>query len=351
MCPPIFVGHVRSSKLVGSSIQALVSGKTDIYVDEISFASPVQIEGIHIVPLKVCPPGISIEGLTTPDINTRAFLVNLLNKLPPTSTAPEAGTAELISLTVRGGVQWHPIPAPRHLMRVRTLVLGGDFEVITIIIHGQVLPSLDNQTPLSLSSVPINTNAVKLTETSSSTALLQSDSSMSAGIVESASMMKIEESDSLDLWDLSSDQSIKSGLASLLIPNVEAFSARNSSEHRKLKAIRSRFPQLVGPGLQPKLIRARAGVLGRSCKRHRESVLSLSSAANLVGELFTYEERDCCSVEEYSNKSRAMGRIAELLEACWEVVGVGVGIELLFMVTACLSVVDLFSATVDTTYG
>jgi hypothetical protein len=31
---------------------------------------------------------------------------------------------------------------------VRTLLLGGDFEVITIIIHGQILPSSENQTPL-----------------------------------------------------------------------------------------------------------------------------------------------------------------------------------------------------------
>jgi hypothetical protein len=327
MYPPIFVGHVRSSHLVSSSIQALVSGKTDVFVDEISFASPVQIEGVHIVPFKVCPPGISIEGLTTPDINTRAFLVNLLNKLPPTSAAPEAGTAELISLTVRGGVQWHPIPAPRHLMRVRTLLLGGDFEVITIIIHGQILPSLDNQTPLSQDSVPINTIDVKLTETSSSTALLQqSDSSMSTVIVESTPMQKIEGSDSLGPWDLSSDQSIKSGLASLLVPNVEASAARTSSEHRKLKAIRTRFPQLV-LGLQPKLTRASAGVLGRSCKRHRESVLSLSSAANLVGELFTHEGRDCCSAEEYSVKAGAMSRIAELLGACWEVAAVAFAVS------------------------
>jgi len=311
--PPIFVGHVRSSKLLNnSSILALISGKTDVLVDEISFADPVQIEGIHIVPFKVCPPGLQIEGLTTPDINTRAFLVNLLNKLPPTAATPEPGTAELISLTVRGGVQWHSIPAPRNQMRVRTLVLDGDFEVITIIIHGQVLSSSNNQTSPSQGSLSINTIELNPVATSSSTILLPSDGAVITAKIESASM-KIELNS--DLWELNSNQTIKSGLASLLVTNTIA---TNSCEHRKLKAVRSRFPQLIST--QSKLTKACAGVLGRLCKRHRESVLSLNSAANLVGELFTHEERECCSTEEYAAKSESMDRIAQLLRACWEVV-------------------------------
>ena len=333
--PPIFVGHVRSSKTKNNSIQALISGKTDILVDEIPFAGAVFIEGIHIVPFKVCPPGFNIEGLTTPDINSRSFLINLYNKLPLTATASEAGATELISLTVRGGVQWHAIPSPRNQMPVRTLLLGGDFEVITIIIHGQVISgssdlqvnALSQQASLSNSIISASSEVIAVDTNNNSKIQLPSVDNVDTAVIVKAAPIKDDDSVINELWEVSNDQPLRSAMASLLLPDKAASATRNISEYRKLKAITARFPQLVG--LQPKLSKAAAGVLGRTCKRHRVSVVALGSAANLVEEIFRYEERECIDAEAYACKAVTLGRIAELLDACWEVVYLCIHITLI----------------------
>lgn len=99
------------------------------------------LEGVHIVPKGINPPGLEIpfEGATAPALDS--FNLEIL--------ARNVDTEELVpvlKLTVMGGVQWAPIENPLNTIAVDYLVFRGNFSTISVIIHGgeieqQVLPS------------------------------------------------------------------------------------------------------------------------------------------------------------------------------------------------------------------
>ena len=108
-------------------------------VTEISFSMPVTIEGVHIVPADMSPPGLSVEGVvgvTTPKINEGVFDVEFA-----IHTLPDYGTIKTVALLpkVSGGVMWHPFNAVDAATPTNQLIIRGTFQRMTLILHGTVL--------------------------------------------------------------------------------------------------------------------------------------------------------------------------------------------------------------------
>ena len=122
---PICVGHFSSSDVHAAKKDAALSC-------EVAFKAAHVIEGIHIVPNKVSPAGFSIEGRTLPDIQTRSFSLTIAAR----DVDRPQQLVTILSMTVSGGCQWMPIAPPFNGIAIDHLVLSGDFEVATVILHG-----------------------------------------------------------------------------------------------------------------------------------------------------------------------------------------------------------------------
>ena len=89
------------------------------------------LEGVHIVPKGINPPGIDVPftGETDPQLET--FTVEIF--------ARNVDTGELVSILrtpVTGGIQWAPIVHPLNTIAVDYLAIQGDFRCLTVILHG-----------------------------------------------------------------------------------------------------------------------------------------------------------------------------------------------------------------------
>jgi hypothetical protein len=118
--PVIFEGHIVNNS----------KGKDEVF-QEICFGFPFKLEGIHIVPNQVTPPGLSLVGRTKPDISQRQFQFQLHGRVASTNEI-----VFLLGLSVHGGVQWLPVPHPSSTLDLDYLVFIGDYEEITVMLHG-----------------------------------------------------------------------------------------------------------------------------------------------------------------------------------------------------------------------
>jgi hypothetical protein len=120
--PPIFIGHLKQTIAKGSEEPA-----HEILLNFNSF-----VEGIHVVPSQVTPPGFSFQGRTLPDLQSqRSFTLEMHGRV---SGSKDIRT--LLSVTITGGVQWMPIDSELATLELDYLAISGSFEVLTIIIHG-----------------------------------------------------------------------------------------------------------------------------------------------------------------------------------------------------------------------
>jgi len=120
---PIFCGHLIKPDVNFSS-----------WVHEIFFDKPYRAEGIHIVPNKFTVKNYLSEGRTIPDIYSRPFDMSIYSRRSTKTTIQH-----VISVKVTGGVEWLPFPLPDKAVEpdeVNYLAIMGDFESLSIIIHG-----------------------------------------------------------------------------------------------------------------------------------------------------------------------------------------------------------------------
>ena len=110
-----------------------ISSTNDVTLPkEIALKAAHIIEGIHVVPCNMSPPGYKIEGKTKPDINTRPFTLTITGR----DVDRPNQLVQILSLSISGGCQWIPILPPYNAIAVDHLIFEGDFEIVTIIIHG-----------------------------------------------------------------------------------------------------------------------------------------------------------------------------------------------------------------------
>lgn len=121
--PTIFVGHFGVSQ--SADQVACFAGR------ELTLHQPVKLEGIHIVPNGIKPPGLPIEGKTLPSMTTRPFHLNMFVR-----NVADRQIISVFLLTIHGGVQWMAIPPPFNDMTVDFIAFEGDFDVLSIIING-----------------------------------------------------------------------------------------------------------------------------------------------------------------------------------------------------------------------
>lgn len=119
--PAIFIGHIKQdSKEVGNIAHEILLGFN------------TYVEGIHVVPNQVVPPGFNFHGRTTPDLRSqRSFTLELHGRA--------CGSLELktlLSVTITGGVQFMEVDPAVSGLEFDYLAIVGTFENLSIIIHG-----------------------------------------------------------------------------------------------------------------------------------------------------------------------------------------------------------------------
>ncbi|RYG96963.1 hypothetical protein EON65_53580, partial [archaeon] len=145
--PPIFIGHISQFSDDGQKV-GLKNGSKIEYCQELQFAKAVIIEGIHIVPNRISPPGIpDFVGKTRPDLSERPFTLQILGrKADPTLSLEDLFI--LVAITVNGGVQWLPLASQLQETSWDYLVFKGDYEEVSLILHGVETDTLSIPNPL-----------------------------------------------------------------------------------------------------------------------------------------------------------------------------------------------------------
>eukprot|EP01031_Cornospumella_fuschlensis_P033240 gene33240-40215_t len=132
---PIFIGHVSR---INDDGQKFSVGNHGDYCQELLFTTKtVSIEGIHIVPNRINPPGVpDFVGRTRPDLSERPFTLQILGRIADSSILSAQELVVLVAITISGGIQW--LPLATHLQEIAWdyLVFRGDYEEVSIIMHG-----------------------------------------------------------------------------------------------------------------------------------------------------------------------------------------------------------------------
>ena len=108
-------------------------------VYEVLLGHPYLIEGVHIVPNGIGVPigsGITFEGQTSPTLDERSFTFDLFGR-----NLDSNEVKLILSINVEGGVQWAPLAPPQNGWAMDYIVFSGNFDVVSIIIHGMILES------------------------------------------------------------------------------------------------------------------------------------------------------------------------------------------------------------------
>ena len=144
---PIFSGHLIKP-----------SNSSFDWVHEIFFEKPYFVEGVHIVPSKISVRNIMLEGKTLPDMFTRPFDLSVFSR-PCTNESNKVN--HVISVKVTGGVEWLPFPQHKNGAQhdlnstgVDYLAFLGDFESLSVIIHGHEQPTGEEETVRKLPLPP-----------------------------------------------------------------------------------------------------------------------------------------------------------------------------------------------------
>ena len=120
LTPFLFAGHVGLNR------------KRDDDVFEILLTESCLVEGLHVVPNGVSLPDFNLVGQTTPERGVRSFSLKLYGR----EASNSAAIVEIFDLVISGGVHWVRIPAMFQTVPFNYLAIGGDFSVLTIIVHG-----------------------------------------------------------------------------------------------------------------------------------------------------------------------------------------------------------------------
>ena len=93
------------------------------------------LEGIHVVPKGITPPvGFAFTGQTMPDLQSRSFYLEIFGR-----DIDADAIIKVLAITVSGGVQWVDIPKPFNNLAYDYLAVKGDFDMLSLIVHGGVI--------------------------------------------------------------------------------------------------------------------------------------------------------------------------------------------------------------------
>jgi len=186
MNPIIFAGHVGLSEEDAAAQEDLAQ---DGRVFEINFNQQAHfLEGIHIVPKDISPPlGFEFQGQTAPDMTSRPFTLEMYVR---DIDQPLVLKKVLGPVVVSGGVHWMPIVQPP--MAVDYVAIKGDFERLSLIIHGgPILPGKlsESATAVMENGMPIPPGFVSSEVEASDDAEYDSDEDGSPGVQGSGDRM------------------------------------------------------------------------------------------------------------------------------------------------------------------
>lgn len=123
--PVLFLGHFGANNHEAKDFEEIVY--------EIDLSGNCILEGIHVVPNRISlEPSLHIQGMTIPEISVGSFHMQMYGQ-------GYTGKDDILifDLRVEGGVQWMPVPLNMQGREWERLTICGDFQILTIIIHGQ----------------------------------------------------------------------------------------------------------------------------------------------------------------------------------------------------------------------
>jgi hypothetical protein len=272
-CPPIFIGHLSCT---GTSY-ASTSGSNSY---EINLGRKCLIEGLHIVPNKIVPPGFPIEGRTQPDIATRPFHLQVYVK-----SDQQQSLYEIMSFTVSGGAHWLPVPLPHNTVPVSYLAFHGDFEQLSLIIHGIAVSSRSSDDSMRPMPVPAMGNSSHVSTAVTSEILISNISGDTA----------------------ETEIAIQTGVCCGLVPHEPDYFAvtRNKGE----VDIFSGYSLHSAASLSPFIFSSSSWCYN--------SPFPLSVVSKLVAEIFAAEPKLSAP---FSERLRIIAGLKDYMEQCWKVI-------------------------------
>ena len=279
----IFVGHLISSSALDDRI------RDPSLASDLALKAAYIIEGLHVVPNKISPPDFDIEGRTIPDIHTRPF--NLM--ISARNVDNPKDLVLILTLTITGGCQWIPILPPFNSIAIDHLRFHGDFEIVTVIVHGI---KLDTQ---MLSSAAQN--------------VLQSpydDSSLTKKPGDSDSLNEILEGENkANIDGNATGESVSTviprEILSALHSNVESYSTMISVMDKR-----------TSWGTSDSIIQviASADASKSSC------IVAVEVVAELVGAIFSIEDDNTLADPEFAVRIKAINNLVKIMNQCWKVI-------------------------------
>ena len=280
----IFAGHLLSASPLKDT------SKDSSLASDISLQAAHIIEGIHVVPNKISPQGFDIEGRTIPDIHTRPF--NLVISARNVDDAKDL--VQILTLTITGGCQWIPILPPYNSIAIDHLKFNGDFEIVTVIIHGIKLDThMLSASAQQILRSPYNEDKCRSTTDNSS-------ANEFAELPAEEEIVVIEEIVTTDPVEV-------------LIPRNVLFALHSRANS---------YSHLLNTTDRKLLSNAPDGILQSiaSCDTSKSScVVAIEVVAELVGAIFSIEDDGTCSAPLFAVRIGAINNLIKIMEQCWKV--------------------------------
>eukprot|EP00981_Chlorochromonas_danica_P003615 scaffold667_cov168-Ochromonas_danica.AAC.22 len=298
---PIFIGHLVNPLEHDPKHPKIMKEKI---VEEIQFKGKIQFEGMHIVPNRITPPGYHFTGRTRPELHIRPFNLQIWGRVwnndnhenenelssSSSSSSSQSSIQLLLSITINGGVQWLPFPHPVNQWKVDYLMFKGDYEELSIILHGEIVEVQQEEEALPPPPYPAYFDNLYLI----ADALYPSPPPATAG---GSGGQKDHHHHHHGHYDSSSRiyKPVRIELTSVM--DILRMN-REMEENKKMKKL---LPEI--------------------CTICADSWIWLSEAAQLVEEVFSHtpEGLPYASLENMHKDMQFVEKINSLLESCWEV--------------------------------
>lgn len=292
--PPIFIGHLVNPLEHDPKHPKIIKEKI---VEEIQFKGKIQFEGMHIVPNRITPPGYHFTGHTRPELHIRPFNLQIWGRVwndsnndndvengsnqNESSLLSSSAIQLLLSITINGGVQWLPFPHPVNQWKVDYLIFKGDYEELSLILHGEIVEVLEELPPPPYPAYFDNLYLIADALYPSPPTAVASDGS-GGGQKDHYSSSRVYKPVRIEL----------TSVMDILRMN------RDMEENKKIKKL---LPEI--------------------CTICADSWIWLSEAAQLVEEVFSHtpDGLPYSSLENMQKDMQFVEKINSLLESCWEV--------------------------------
>ena len=281
----IYIGHLVSSSPTPNAVH-----RDPALVSDIALEAAYIIEGIHVVPNKISPPDFDVEGRTWPDIHTRPFSLIISAR----NIDDSKDLVQILTMTITGGCQWIPILPPFNSIAIDHLKFNGDFEIITVVIHGI---RLDTQM-LSAAAQKVLQNK-HIDKSMLGAEFIDDDAfdekSDDEGDLQSHLTSTPQETDFL---------TIPRDVLIALQGNVESYSSMMIDLEKKTH------------------FGAPLSIIQQICDSDASKsscVVAVEVVAELVGAIFSIEDEGTCSNPLYAERTKALNNLVKIMDQCWKV--------------------------------